>query len=262
MNKMMRFSKRLLFVLVLAGLWMSACAPKPAADPVEPTPRPTATATPKPTPKPTATATPNATATAEAEWAAYLETRLKDIEPDLTSYGYTLADGRLIWTYEDPIDVTVKEYNMSIYQKLDAPKTGNFILQTKITWNTSSGLAGCGIYFRQEAEKEDGAANQFVLNRLLNAPGWYISFYDLGQWQRNLTEYVYSNSIDDRNDATNIVALVVNGRNISPYINGKKQRLVEDITLKDGLFALSASQESGVSTCTFSDTWIWAIDKP
>ena len=219
-------------------------------------------ATPKPTPKPTATATPNATATAEAEWAAYLETRLKDIEPDLTSYGYTLADGRLIWTYEDPIDVTVKEYNMSIYQSLDAPKTGNFILQTKITWNTTSGLAGCGIFFRQEAEKEDGPANQFVLNRLLNAPGWYIAFNDLGQWQRNLTEYVYSNSIDDRNDATNIVALVVNGRNIYPYINGKKQRLVEDITLKDGLFALSASQESGVSTCTFSDTWIWAIDKP
>ncbi len=228
-----------------------------------PSATPTATDTPLPTatwtPKPTATATPNQTATAEAIEAAWLADMLKRIEPDITAYGYKLEDGELIWSYEDPIEITVEDYGTSLFQNLDAPVTGNFILQTHITWNTTGGLAGCGIFFRMD-ENPDGASNQFMLYRLQSAPAWNISFYDKGLWQRFLADWVFSKSIIDKNDATNVVTLVVDGRNIYPYINGKKQRLVEDIKLKEGLFALSATQESGVSICKFEDTWIWQIN--
>jgi hypothetical protein len=274
--------KRPFFIVILLSLLISGCGPEtvvqsagviptleetPTTAPTNtplPTDTPVSTVTPTATstatPRPTPTATPNLKATVQAEATAYVDAVLKRIEPDITAYGYTLADGHLLWINEEAMEITVEEYGMSLFNKLDAPVTGNFILQTNITWNTTGGLAGCGLFFRMD-EAADGPGNQFEMWRLQNAPAWNISYYDRGQWQRSLSNWVYTNSIIDENDSTNKVALVVDGRNIYPYINGKKQRLVEDITLKEGLFAISATQDSGVSTCIFEDTWIWAIDK-
>lgn len=275
------FWKRAFSSIILASLFLSGCgttnvvAPAettrmpdltatvaPTNTPVPPTntPMPTATATLMPTATPTRTATPNLTATVEAAEAAYVEALLKKIEPDLTNYGYTLADGHLIWVNEEPMEITVEDYGTSLFNNLGAPEAENFIIQTSITWNTTGGLAGCGLFFRM-SEDEDGPSNQFMMYRLLNAPAWNISFYDKGLWQRFITNWVYPDNISDENGTTNVVALVADGRNIYPYINGKKQRLVEDITLTKGYFAISATQDSGVSTCSFADTWIWAIDK-
>lgn len=275
-------AKRVFFVVVVLSLLLGGCAPQTAVKSAEttrlpeptsttaptntplptntPSPTATATLTPTATPKPTKTATPNKTATAEYLATAYTEYMLHQIEPDLTTYGYTLADGHLIWSYEEAIDIDVRDYAMSRFLPLDAPKTGDFIIQTSITWNTTGGLAGCGLFFRMDEDTDQGRSNEFAMVRLLNQPFWYTSFYDRGSWQRYLAGKTYSKSINDQNDATNVIALVVNGRNIYPYINGKKQRLVEDITLKDGLFAVSATQNSGVTSCSFKDTWIWAID--
>jgi hypothetical protein len=274
------FKKLVFFMILLVSLLVSGCGPAkttvqaveatkppeptatlaPSATP-QPTSTPTAVPTDTPTPTPTATATPNRTATAQTVATAKADALLKKIEPDLTTYGYTLADGHLQWAGETNMQIEVKEYGMSRFLPLDAPRGDNFIFQTSVTWNTTGGLAGCGIFFRMEDGTSQGRTNQFVLYRLKSAPAWDISFYDRGQWQKSISRWVYSKSILDKNDATNLVALVVNGRNIYPYINGKKQKLVEDITLEDGLFAVSASQDSGVSTCTFGDMWLWAIDK-
>lgn len=274
-------TRRVFYVVVLLSLLLSACAPQmpvqsmdatltlaptattaptntPSPSPTN-TPQPTATATATSTPTPTAT--PNHTATAEFKATAYAEDLLKRMEPDLTTYGYTLADGHLLWSYEEAMDIEVKDYSMSRFITMDTPRAGNFIIQSRVTWNTTGGLAGCGLFFRMEDGTSEGKSNLFAIYRLVNAPYWDLSFYDRSSWQRDLASITYSKSIIDKNDATNVVALVVNGRNIYPYINGKKQRLVEDITLKEGLFAISATQDSGVTVCSFKDTWIWAIDK-
>jgi hypothetical protein len=272
------FVKRVFFAIVLASLVLSGCAPKSSVEPaaasdesatavpmdtmVPPTntPSPTATATLTPSPTPTQTATPDLAATIKAQQTANAEDFLKRIEPDLSNYGFTLADGQLLWMQEEPRVITVDTYNTSLFETIDAPAGDNFVFQTSITWNTTGGLAGCGLFFRM-SDQDDGPSNQFIMYRLQNAPAWDISYYDQNSWERSLSNWVYAQGIKDRNDDENIVTLVVDGRNIYPYINGKKQRLVEDITLKDGLFAFTASQESGVSTCTFKDSWIWAIDK-
>jgi hypothetical protein len=277
----MSFWKRVFIVVFLLSLFVNGCGPEQVilgtsatqepeqtaavvpTDTAVPTdtPVPTATATTAPTatPKPTFTATPNHKATAQAEATATIDALLKQIEPDLTIYGFTPADGHLIWFNEEEEEITVEDYNTSRFRPLDAPASGNFIIQTNITWNTTGGLAGCGLFFRMD-EEDDGPSNQFEMMRLQSAPAWSISYYEWSQWQRYLASWVDSASIIDENASTNKVALVVNGRNIYPYINGTKQRLVEDITLTEGLFAISATQESGVSTCIFDDTWIWEID--
>lgn len=285
MFKAMRFSKRTLYLLVLSCQLLSACAPKTAVQGVEATqpaaakatvtattaptrtpqpthtPLPTATATVTITPTPEATATkgPDLWATVNAVATENAEEAYSDYAATLASYGYTPADGHLIWSSADPIEITVKDYSMSRYRNLDAPRTGNFIIQTSVTWNTTGGLAGCGIIFRQSVDSDKSPFNQFRIIRLQNAPAWDISYYDNGSYERSLTKWVYTRSINDKNDSTNVIALVVDGRKIYPYVNGKKQRLVEDITLDAGFFALSALQDSGVSTCTFQDTWIWEI---
>jgi hypothetical protein len=273
--------KRVFYIVLLVSLLTSGCsagtAVLSAAATVTPGPTattapthtpaptntftPTATATHTPTPKPTATATPNTIATIHAAETEVVDTVLKIIEPDLQAYGYTLADGHLVWASGEEMEITVEEYGMSRFVNLDAPSASNFIIQTNIKWNTTGGLAGCGLFFRMEDGTSEGKSNQFMMYRLQNAPAWDIAFYEKSLWQRSLTNWVYANVIEDTNDSTNVVALVVNGRNIYPYINGKKQRLVEDITLKEGTFAISATQDSGLSTCIFTDTWIWAIDK-
>jgi hypothetical protein len=274
------FWKRAFYAIILASLLLSGCGMKPVVGPAETTrlpdpttpaltdtsvpptntPKPTATVTLTPTPTPTRTATPDLLATIKAEETAIAEAFLKRIEPDLTNYGFTPADGHMLWTQEEPFEITVDTYGTSLFERIEGPVGDNFVLQTTITWNTTGGLAGCGLFFRM-SEEDDGPSNQFEMYRLQNAPAWNISYYNRGLWERSLSNWVYTNSINDLNDEINIVTLVVNGRNIYPYINGKKQRLVEDITLKEGQFAFSATQESGVSTCVFEDTWIWAIDK-
>lgn len=278
---------RLFYVVVLLCVALSSCAPATIADraadsqaleteaaaPTQtpeptntsapPTPTVTATATSTATPKPTATATPNHTATAEAQATAAADALLKKIEPELKEYNVNLADGHLAWSSDEKYVVTARTYDDYQYKELEtAGKLTNFVYHTDITWDTTMGFAVCGMIFHADDDLKKGRLNYFGILRLENAPAWAIQFRQKSAYQYSLQNWVFTNSIFDKYGDTNAITLVVNGQNITPYINGRKTHLVEDTKLKEGRFGFMAYQESGETTCTFNNTWIWAIDKP
>ena len=121
------------------------------------TPVPTETTTPTETraPTKTATATPNRTATAEVRATRAAEDMLVEIQKVLEQIGVPTENGNLAWFQEEPIEVSIDQYrNGSL---VDPELTfGDFVLKTDVTWDSTGGLAGCGIVFRSEPNFEMG----------------------------------------------------------------------------------------------------------
>lgn len=276
--------KGLLVTILLLSMLLTGCGPKTAVKSAEATQEPAATQTPAPTntPQPTstntlvptdtptptatatltATATPDRKATAMTARTATAEALIEKIKPDLEIYGYKPEDGHLAWSSDEEYILEANSYGAIRYHPLDdLGAISNFIVQSKVEWDTSGALAGCGFIFRAEEDINEGKHHQFYMIRLQNAPAWTIEFVQFGRYQSSLVKGVFSNHINDKNGTSNVITLVVNGRNITPYINGEKERTIEDVKLKEGLIALMTIQESGSTTCTFNDTWVWAIDK-
>lgn len=269
----------LMVVLLIACLLVSGCGrvggvsvtatPVPATDTPQPTatathtPEPTATATSTPTEKPSPTATLDRTATAEAKKSATAEAINALVAEDLEDYGVDPADGHVVWTQSKPVKMELTTYEETADQWLDEVGVlSDFVIQTRVKWTTSGALSLCGVTFRAEDDKAAGARDRFMMMRLQYAPGWTVWYWDEGRFQSHLTGgFISSRDIHDDNGSSNIVALLVQGKKIDIFLNGDKQRQVEDPRLTKGLLALSSFQESGRTECQFTDTWVWAFDQ-
>jgi hypothetical protein len=253
----------------VAGVSITATMP-PTPVPPTATALPTATYTPVPTDTPTATPTAspsptldlkateaaNKAATAEAAKAAFASV-LKEFDVDAST-------GRLVWADTSDVKQEVTAYlETANYVIKDAGQLDNFVMQSEIKWKTSGALSLCGFTFSAEDDLNTGAYDQIMLMRLQYNPLWTIWRWDNGQFQYHLAnDWQESRDIHDENDSKNVLTLVVKGKDITVYINGDKQsRKMEDTKAKKGWLALSTYQESGKTTCTFTNTWIWSIDQ-
>ena len=147
----------------------------------------------------------------------------------------------------------------------DAPAAGDFLMQSEITWDTSSGLAGCGLILRSEEDFEKGEQYQFFMMRLENAPGWIMVYYKDGIAQYPITlgaDYQFTDYIRDGRQSTNKIAILAKGDQITVFINGEGMRPMTNNKRSTGLIGMLGSQESGTSSCTFENTWIWSFDEP
>ncbi len=263
-------SRAPVLVVVLALLFVQLACSLSAAQPTA-TPPPTDTATPTPppteTPTPTATATntpqptPNYTATISARATSDAQAVLDLVGEDLTNYGVSTTGGHLEWQNKDPIDMTVTTYGTYRYEPVDMQKAADFVFQSEVQWDSTSGLAGCGLIFRADDDIKNGAHYEFVLMRLQFQPAWDIEYYKFGEWQATLTgKVLFSNAINDEPGSTNKIAIVTNGNEFTPYVNGEKLQTVTNLALKDGVAALLSYQESGKTECIFSNSWLWVID--
>lgn len=247
------------FVLALAGCGGAAVTPTPP--PPTATLVPTNTPTSLPTSTPTSTATPDVTATAAAAATAEMDQKLNEIAPDLDELGYDTSSGTLIYFEPSPVEVTADSYMEDVAQLILEDPVKDFILQADIGWNSTSGLAGCGIIFRSEADLERGAQYQYYMLRLSGAPAWDIAYYRYGEYQYGLvSDMQFTTAIDERQDAVNTITLIVKGDTIESIINTTKSRDTSDKKLTEGQIALLAWQESGKTTCTFSNVWVWALN--
>lgn len=70
----------------------------------------------------------------------------------------------------------------------------------------------------------------------------------------------FSRSLRDQQDSTNRIALIVRGEKFEPYINGDAHMSVTHAKQPQGQIALQTWQESGTTTCTFSNGWLWVLD--
>jgi hypothetical protein len=264
-------------VLMVVLLFQVACAVSaPAATPTlppadtatavppssTPEPTPTATLVPSATPvPPTATATPDAAATEAAQATEAAEEVIALVQPDLEDLGFSTDQGHLGFYLPDEFSYTTDSYNGAVLEAITDQSFDNYVLQTDVTWTSEGGLAGCFIGFRSEEDVVDGAQYRFYMMRLQNAPMWDMEYWKNDAWQVTLTGDVkFSGSMDDSNDGHNTITLVVNGNDIIPYINGDKHFQVNTQKLSDGIISLGVFQNSGETTCTYTNTWLWVLE--
>lgn len=262
--------------VLLCALLGTACNPL-AAPPTEtatPLPPPTETATPEPTetpvptatatetPLPTATATPDAKATAAAHATATVEAALGDINDILEDYGYSTKEGHLGFIH-DPVSVTVDTYgerhHITDYPEMDF---GDFVLHSDVTWNTSSGLAGCYIVFRSDGDLERGRNYQLLTIRLQGLPLWGIGVYNNGYGEPlNPEGLLPDGAFEDTQGSTNEIVIVAEESKFTVYANGERLGTQVSGKLAKGAIAFGAMQESGTTTCEYKHTWVWSLDK-
>jgi hypothetical protein len=244
----------------------STATPAPTQTPLPTnTPAPTATPRPTETPVPTATATPvpptptpDRTATAEAQAAATTAAYVTQIDAELQKYDLSTQDGHLGWIHT-PVTMKLDTYGEYQYT-VDYPevKASDFVVHADIKWDTSTGLAGCGFLLRAADDFERGAQYQFAIVRLAFNPLWDIEYYNHGQFQTNVTgDLLNAPSLDDRPGSTNAVTVIVEGDKMTAYANGERLGATRDSRLTDGTVAFLAWQESGETTCTFTNAWLW-----
>jgi len=257
--------------LVIAAV-ITACAPKvkapdPTAPPPPPTVENTATSTPEPptstpvptnTPLPTRTPTPDRAATKMAQAEATVQSVVAHIQSEMKALELSSEEGHIEWFAEEKERLSVNTYQESLYATLPVGEVEDYIIHTDVTWDSSSGLAGCGIHFRANEDFQHGGHYDFVLMRLAFQPAWDIEYINFNKWQQTLTgKVMYSDVINDDPWGTNQLTLVVKGKEFTPYINGEKFRTVTHSKLTTGLIAFFAWQESGITHCEFENSWLW-----
>lgn len=235
--------------------------PAPTSTPLpSATPPPTDTPTPTSTPTRTPTATPNREATSQAKATATQQAKMDLVAPVLKNMGLSTDAGQLAWFEEEPILLMVQDYNSFTYTPLGEDQWANYVIHSKITWDSSSGLAGCGMLLRSDGNLDTGKHYEFDLLRLQNAPAWEMFSVKYHYIDKYLTRYKFDNIINDGKLSVNTLEILVQGKQFTPYINGEKKITMENSDLTEGYIYVIAHQESGLTTCMFENTWVWTLD--
>lgn len=264
-----KFSFAVIFLLISQAACSLSAAPV-ATPTLEPTSMPASTATiaPSATPLPTATTAPTATltptpdhiATQNAKATANMQSKMEVVGPVMAQLGIPTDTGELIWYEEGPITLMVETYNSFNPEQIVENHVGDFVFHSEVTWDSSSGLAGCGLQFRSDGNFDTGKYYEFDLLRLQNAPAWYMYYARYGYIEKEMTGYKFDSGINDAKDSQNTIDFVAQGNQFFPYINGEKKLTVESSELKDGLVYILAHQEFGKTYCKFQNSWLWSLD--
>lgn len=260
--------KHLLSTFIALAFTLAACSgalatPTPTAVPTEKpataTPLPPTSTPIPPTPTITPTATPNAQATQSARATATFVAHLVDIAGILDQAGLVPTDGHVAWADFDPHEVRSGDYGYFVYNQIAGNHDyGDFVFHSNVTWDTSTGLAGCGLIFRSEPDLANGEQFVFFTMRLSGAPFWDVELWQYDQPKSSLTGGLKANSaIHVDSNSTNEFLLVAKGHQLTAYANGSRLGAVTILRRDTGRMAVLAWQESGYASCTYDDTWIW-----
>ncbi|UCD97465.1 MAG: hypothetical protein JSV42_10835 [Chloroflexota bacterium] len=232
-------------------------------------PAPTATPTNTNTPVPSATKAPTSTptqdiqATADAEATQMIESSMDSIRGDLEMLGFPEDSGNLGWVQEGSETIFVEDYDSGDFKEFaEDLEAGNFILGTDVTWESSSGLAGCGLLFRSEANLDHGSHYELAFLRLSGLPAWNIIYIKDGEFQKNVTGVVTAAAINQDQGGTNSYLLVAEEGKFTIYINEQRIGSYFDYALsrETGKFAFTGWQESGETRCSYENSWVWLLD--
>jgi hypothetical protein len=206
------------------------------------------------TPAPTVTPLPSVTPDSAA--TAAVEATLAPIRGYLSGYGIDPGQGRLGWAHA-PVTIELQSYGAQDYAT-DFPNivTRNFVVQADVTWETRTGLAGCGFIFRADQEQ-----NFYGMGIARGATG--VSVFDRfleGRSVRGSFEVADAPTTNWRNGETNRLAIVAQENAFSLFVNGQFTHQRVDNSLQAGIVAFAALSESGLSICTFNNGWLWILD--
>lgn len=236
--------------------------PIPPTETSTPTETPTNTPVPTetPTPTPTKTPTPDYNATKTVVAKATQDALTAEIKAELETLGLP-TEGQLAWAGTEDQTISVSSYWESQYDlAADGKIFENFILKVDVQWDSKSGLAGCGVIFRADGKIENGKQYQLLMMRLSGAPAWDIEYYDNGKFVSNaMGEVKYNSVMDITGGATNTFYLLADKDKLSVYANGKRMGTTSSTTLTKGKIAWLTWQESGETTCSFKNAWVWQL---
>jgi len=226
-----------------------------------------ATADAKATQEAAATATQEAkvaTQTAVAAKATQAaEAILSVVHEELVKIDLSTDTGRLGWMQSGSetikMDTAWEAFYVPFAEDLVA---SDFVLKTDVTWEAEGGLLICGFMFRSEANFGTGTHYKLQYIRFSGYPGWDIETFKAGEFFSNVTGKIRTASaINLDNGATNKFIMVAVGNKFTVYIN--EQRIgsfYDDSKVRaDGRFAFYGSEEAGVSSCEFENTWVWLL---
>ena len=225
------------------------------------TPTQTPTETPTSTPTETATATPDAKATAAAKSTAEAEAMLAKVQPVLELYNLSTSEGKLGWVQKEEVELFIDTYGTMVWDELTPSNVSfsDFVLNIDITWSSKMGFAGCGLIILSEKDLRNGEQYQFETLRLSGAPAWDLIFLKYGEVQFNASDVRFNNAINLKDDSTNNYVLIVKDKLLTIYANGTRLSNVDVTKRSSGTFGVMGFQNSGETTCTFSNGWIWDL---
>ncbi len=108
----------------------------------------------------------------------------------------------------------------------------------------------------------DGKVFMFGTWRLSGYPAWDLNFWNYGTYQNSISgEARRNDAIEQDNGSTNQYILVLSNNMLTAYVNGTKLGSVPIDAIKDpGGLGIFNRQESGTTTCTFANTWVWVLE--
>jgi hypothetical protein len=264
-------NKRLTYVLgwlILVSLVLACGAIAPVATSMPlPTNAPLSTDTPEPTVAPTATPDLAATQTAQAEEA--LKAKEAEAKEKMDSLDIVSDPGSLKWAQTDSVAVKNTGYWEFAYAPLvKGIEAENFVFKTNITWEATS-LVYCGFAFRSATEDPDKIAKsvhyKFYFMRFSGLPYWEIAaFKKGGEFSHYITgdKARFAGALNMDNGGTNEIIFVARDNEFTVFINGERQsRFFDDSRISSkGYFSALSDQDTGSSSCTFTDSWLWILE--
>jgi hypothetical protein len=285
MNKKHSYLPVLLVMVLILSSVLTGCSSKPqtqvaaaateapSSTPVpSDTPVPTSTNTPVPTDTPTAvptatrTATPNRTATQAVKLTATQAANEVMVGKELAKYNIDPSLGHVAWVMDDPVELDGSGYAQGFFRPIkELGVVKDFVMQSDVIWTTSGALAGCAYIFRgpEDWDVEIGDFYELATFRMAGAPTWLIDYYEAGRWKYSLPggRGVQSANLEDDKMAKNVLTIDARGDTFTVYINGVKERAIENNKIAEGRIAFEVIQNSGSSYCKFSNAWVWVYDK-
>jgi len=249
------------WALLAAGLGCSVAGEAPSPTPVPPTSTPKPTATPEPTatrtPRPTADAAATAAAE-ETEMAGFLDTLVRR---DLAEVDRENLAGEVVFYSPDPYELVVDTFNSYTYAPLDpGQEYSDFILHFDVTWDSKTGVAGCGVIFRSEEDLEEGEQFRWQAIRLSGYPGWDVELWRYGDWVSTATGDVrQSSAINLGSGSKNEYVLEADGTVFTGFANGTKLGSATIARRSTGEMAFFVWQESGRTSCLYENVWLFSL---
>lgn len=196
-----------------------------------------------------------------AEAAEATAAAIAPIQEELPTYGIDPAEGNPGWVHP-PLNLSVEgylEYDAANFYL--GTLVGDFVISSDITWDTATGLAGCGFVLRSDGNEE--LPNQYlaIATRAGNGSVAFIKQIGGGFLNTQVQSVGgFDPNFDWQNGATNRLTVVARGEAITIYTNGAPIREFPAAEFDRGFVAMVALSESGTTTCDFNNTWMWNLD--
>lgn len=248
------------YLILLIGL-LVACSPVPTPT-ASLTPSPSGTTEPSSTPTRTPKPTTDFTATAQVKATDEMAYLQEFVAPDLELVGYSIDEGEIGYRMEDSIQIVAELPNYRYWdfpEPFTNPVFEDFVLSLDIAWNSETGFAGCDVLFRSDGDVADGEYASLSTMRLSGAPSYRLSIVNF-----NTISGIIANgsnmAIRQGADTINHYVIAVHGSAVRVYVNGVRLAAgnVKE-SMNKGEIVFEAWQDSGETTCTFSNAWVWEL---